>query len=80
MTSSSSSVAPKDILVTLHQMMLDPVNFERKVLSTAGEQTKHSSGQLNRPSSHRRGGAFSPLKSSATKLKLNCSKSMCLCI
>jgi hypothetical protein len=63
-TSGTSSVLPEDILATLHQMTLDPVNFERKVLSTVKEQIERSSSQLSQQSSARfAGGMFvsSPL-------------------
>ncbi|KAG9086299.1 hypothetical protein FS749_003738 [Ceratobasidium sp. UAMH 11750] len=54
-TDGTSSVSPEEILASLHQMTLDPVNFERKVLSTVEEQTERSSSQLSRTSSVHRG-------------------------
>ncbi|KAG8707469.1 hypothetical protein FRC09_001807 [Ceratobasidium sp. 395] len=54
-TDATSSVSPEEILALLHQMTLDPVNFERKVLSTVEEQTERSSSQLSRTSSLRQG-------------------------
>ncbi|KAG8743304.1 hypothetical protein FRC10_012267 [Ceratobasidium sp. 414] len=54
-TDGTSSVSPEEILASLHQMTLDPVNFERKVLSTVEEQTERSSSQLSRTSSTRHG-------------------------
>ncbi|KAG9119967.1 hypothetical protein FRC07_004758, partial [Ceratobasidium sp. 392] len=54
-TDGTSSVSPEEILASLHQMTLDPINFERKVLSTVEEQTERSSSQLSRQSSIRQG-------------------------
>ncbi|KAG8707385.1 hypothetical protein FRC09_001859, partial [Ceratobasidium sp. 395] len=54
-TDATSSVSPEEILASLHQMTLDPVNFERKVLSTVEEQTERSSSQLSRTSSLHQG-------------------------
>ncbi|KDN46601.1 hypothetical protein RSAG8_04254, partial [Rhizoctonia solani AG-8 WAC10335] len=52
-TSASSSINPQEILASLHSMTLDPVSFERKVLSTVEEQTERTSSSLSRLSATR---------------------------
>ncbi|CAE7138623.1 unnamed protein product [Rhizoctonia solani] len=52
-TSASSSINPQEILASLHSMTLDPVTFERKVLSTVEEQTERTSSSLSRLSANR---------------------------
>ncbi|QRV72505.1 hypothetical protein RhiJN_00519 [Ceratobasidium sp. AG-Ba] len=54
-TSVSSSLSPEEILASLHAKTLNPITFERKVLSTVEEQTERSSSQLSRQSSFRLG-------------------------
>ncbi|KAG8693991.1 hypothetical protein FRC11_002516, partial [Ceratobasidium sp. 423] len=52
-TLASSSINPQEILTSLHSRTLDPVSFERKVLSTVEEQTKRTSCAMSKLSSNR---------------------------
>ncbi|KAG8683186.1 hypothetical protein FRC11_013871 [Ceratobasidium sp. 423] len=52
-TSASSSINPQEILASLHSRMLNPISFERKVLSTVEEQTERTSSAMSKLSSNR---------------------------
>ncbi|KAG8729056.1 hypothetical protein FRC11_009608 [Ceratobasidium sp. 423] len=51
-TSASSSINPQEILASLHSRMLNPISFERKVLSTVEEQTERTSSTMSKLSSN----------------------------